>query len=77
MDKDIKYYKGLETGSIYKLEPITISGQSEKGKRLSRWNWDMQNWSGHIHSFATTRKQIQEGKVIVEITKEEAFQEIG
>jgi hypothetical protein len=71
------YYRGLETGSIYHIRPVQISGQDKLGEELKRWNWDMENWTGHIHDWDKTRKQIEEGEVIIEITKEEVLEAIS
>lgn len=76
MDKKIRYYKGIETGSIYKAENSHFSDGSPTIK-LQRWNWDMENWNGHIHDHPKTRKQIEAGIVIIPITKEEAYKAIG
>jgi hypothetical protein len=66
-----KYYKNLETGSVYKSEPVQCNDGVIR-EQFSRWNWDFENWSGHIHDWDGTIKKKQEGKVIVPITKEEA-----
>lgn len=71
-----RYYKGIETGSIYRTEPIQFNDGSQ-GLKVQRWNWDFENWSGHIHDHPKTRKQIEAGIVIIPITKEEAYKAIG
>lgn len=72
----MKYYHNTETGSIYKTENIIFSN-GEPTLRVSRWNDHTDSWGGHIHNHEKTRRQIAEGKVIVEITKEKAIQIIG
>ena len=72
----MKYYKNLETGSIYRTEEIKFS-DGTPSLRLQRWSWDFQNWNGHIHDHEKTRKQLNDGIVIIEIPKEEAYQKIN
>jgi len=68
-----KYYKGLQSGSIYRTEPMQFSDGTPSLK-LERWNWDFKNWSGHIANHEKTRKAIEEGIEIVEVSKEEALE---
>lgn len=72
MDQKIKYHKNLETGSIYRSRESHFSDGSPT-LELERWNWDMENWSGHIHDYEKTMREIEEGILIVPITKEETF----
>ena len=64
-----KYYENLITGSIYRTMPATFN-TGEPYLQLERWNWDFQNWNGHIHNVLMTRALLEEGKVIVEIPEE-------
>lgn len=72
----MKYYRGITSGGIYRTENITFSS-GEPSLRVQRWNWDFENWHGHIHDTALTRKRIEEGVEIIEITEEEALNFIG
>lgn len=72
MKKKYRYYKNLKTRSIYRTEEIVLNN-GEESISLNRWNWDFQNWNGHIHHYKKTREQIEAGIVIVPITKEEAM----
>ena len=71
-----KYYKGVETESIYRTEPIKFSDGSPS-LIVERWSWDFQQWNGHIHNNSKTRKEIEAAVVIVPITKKEAFELIN
>jgi len=71
----MKYFKNLETSSIYRAEETTFSNGIST-LSLERWNWDFENWNGHIHDHDKTRKQLKEGIVIVPISKEKALESI-
>lgn len=69
----MKYYRNIETGSIYRVHDSQVSGQSKPAQRLERWNWDMENWNGHIHNYRDTWNKMENGVFIVEITEQEAM----
>jgi hypothetical protein len=72
----MKYYKSITTGSIYRTFDVKYA-DGTTGKEINRYNWDEENWSGHIHSHVDTWKRLNEGIIIIPITKEQALQEIN
>lgn len=67
---EYKFYRNTVTGSVYRTIPITFS-DGTPGLKVERFNWDMENWNGHIHDHDKTRAQLKEGVTIIPITEEE------
>lgn len=67
-----QYYKRLEGMAlkVYKTEE-TVFNDGSIGRNIQRWNWDMSNWSGHIHDYDKTWASIDKG-AMARITKQEA-----
>jgi len=68
----MKYFKKISNGSVYRTEE-THFNTGEPTTRLQRFNWDMWDWGGHIHDHEDTRRRINTGDGIIEITEEEAI----
>ena len=56
-NNEYQYFKNVNTGSLYRTKEITFN-TGEKGTELNRYNWDFENWRGHIHNHEQTRKDI-------------------
>lgn len=70
------YYKNVDSGSIYRTYPTKMD-TGETSTTLERWNWDFENWSGHIHSYEETWKKIKGGFKVVPIPERVAKKLIG
>ena len=72
MNNEYIYYRSVVSRplKIYRVSVVTFSN-GNKGVSIQRWNWDFENWNGHIHNSEKTRKMIREGIEVVKITEEE------
>lgn len=64
----MKYYKNILNGNVYRTEERTYNN-GEKYILLERYSFDFENWQGHIHNHAQTRKNIETLTNIIEIQK--------